>query len=82
MMRVQNGQCGLCVHFGESHGENSQLEHIRTTSLASEMYVDRCGHPKLVTIHLRVTAIAGCDGFEAVKPFTGNRKAPEAPQHP
>jgi hypothetical protein len=26
--------------------------------------VDDCGHPRHASLHLRVTALSGCDGFE------------------
>jgi hypothetical protein len=28
--------------------------------------MDECGHPKHAPLHLKVTAISGCDGFVAV----------------
>ena len=28
------------------------------------MLVDECGHPKHAPLHLKVTPISGCDGFE------------------
>jgi hypothetical protein len=27
--------------------------------------LDECGHPKHAALHLKVTPISGCDGFEA-----------------
>jgi hypothetical protein len=65
MLHVDNGQCGLCTHFGEGHENQSQLlTQIRSTHEAKEDFVDDCGHPKHASLHLRVTANSGCDGFE------------------
>jgi len=66
MVHIQEGQCGICTHFGEGHADNV-LNQIRSSKEASETFVDDCGHPKLVTLHLKVTAVSGCDGFEPVK---------------
>ena len=64
MLQVQTGQCGLCTHFGEGHNAEQQLlTKIRTSKQAKEDFVDDCGHPKLVALHLKVTAVSGCDGF-------------------
>jgi hypothetical protein len=62
MQLVQTGQCGVCAHFGEDHPQKEQLVQIRTTKQAPEDYVDTCG--KNEDIHLKVTALSGCDGFE------------------
>jgi hypothetical protein len=64
MMKVSEGQCGLCSHFGEHH-ESAKLVEIRTTHQASEDLVTECGHPKLESLHLRVTPVSGCDGYQA-----------------
>ncbi len=70
MLHVQDGQCGLCTHFGEAHSGAqlaSVLTHIRSSKEAKEDFVDDCGHPKHAPLHLKVTAVSGCDGFEAVR---------------
>lgn len=64
MQQVQDGQCGLCAHFGEHHNDDRQLVQIRQQAQAPETLVDECGHPRHATLHLRVTPISGCDGFE------------------
>jgi hypothetical protein len=64
MQSVHEGQCGLCKHFGEPHQTNNNLIEIRKTAKAPEIFVDECGHPRLATLHLKVTPISGCDGFE------------------
>ncbi|HMF79413.1 MAG TPA: hypothetical protein VK604_27375 [Bryobacteraceae bacterium] len=65
MVSVHEGQCGICTHFGEGHADKI-LAQIRATKEAAETFVDDCGHPKLVPLHLKVTAVSGCDGFEPV----------------
>ena len=64
MLQVQDGQCGICQHFGETHSASQDLLTIRTEHSAPETFVDDCGHPKHAPLHLKVTATSGCDGFE------------------
>ena len=64
MQHVTEGQCGLCTHFGETHAASPQLAQIRTKHEAPETMVDDCGHPRHASLHLKVTPISGCDGFE------------------
>lgn len=66
METVQNGQCGLCTHFGEHH-KTDNLVNIVTSHQADLKLVDECGHPKNAALHLKVTPISGCDGFEMAK---------------
>jgi hypothetical protein len=68
MQHVEEGQCGLCTHFGETHSEDAKLIQIRATHEAPETLVDECGHPKHAPLNLVVTAISGCDGFEPARP--------------
>lgn len=63
MEMVQSGQCGLCTHFGEHH-KTDVLVSIMSSHQADLKLIDECGHPKLANLHLKVTAISGCDGFE------------------
>lgn len=65
MMRVNEGQCGLCVHFGEHQGAQPELVEIRRTHRAPEDLTEECGHPQHEPLHLLVTPISGCEGFEA-----------------
>lgn len=68
MTTVHEGQCGLCTHFGEHSGARErslQLVEILSTRQASEELITDCGHPKLANLHLRVTPVSGCDGFQA-----------------
>jgi hypothetical protein len=64
MQQVHEGQCGLCLHFGEHHGGDDRLVQIRQHHAAPENLVDDCGHPRHASLHLKVTPISGCDGFE------------------
>lgn len=68
MQTVSTGQCGLCAHFGETHRKQERLVEIQVSHEAPEVLVDDCGHPRHASLHLRVTPISGCDGFEAVGP--------------
>ncbi len=64
MLQLHEGQCGLCAHFGETHALQPQLLQIRQSHEAPESLVDDCGHPRHASLHLKVTPISGCDGFE------------------
>jgi hypothetical protein len=68
MLQLQDGQCGLCAHFGEQHPRDSKLVQIRTTGKAPENLLDDCAHPKHASLHLKVTPASGCDGFELARP--------------
>lgn len=69
MIQVHDGQCGLCAHFGEIHAADHapSLMQIRTKHQAPETFLDDCGHPKHAALHLKVSPISGCDGFEMAK---------------
>jgi hypothetical protein len=62
-VNLLDGQCGLCAHFGEHHPERNELIQIRKLQKAPDNFIDRCGHPKHADLHLKVSAISGCDGF-------------------
>ena len=66
MTELQTGQCGLCKHFG-SHDEQATqtLTQIRISHQAPVDLTEECGHPKHEPLHLKVTPISGCQGFEA-----------------
>jgi hypothetical protein len=64
MVSLHEGQCGLCAHFGEDHAGEQQLVDIRMSHEAPDDLVEECGHPKHAPLHLVVTPISGCDGFE------------------
>lgn len=42
MLQVHDGQCGLCLHFGEHHAKDAKLIQIRTTQKAPESLLDDC----------------------------------------
>lgn len=71
MMTIHSGQCGLCRHFGEHHPDKNQLVQIRVSGRAPEDVVDECGHPQHAALHLVVTPISGCDGFEPAPEVRG-----------
>ena len=64
MEQVQDGQCGLCTHFGEHHQKSDVLVTILSSHRADLKVLDDCGHPKHAALHLKVTPISGCDGFQ------------------
>ena len=65
MQEVKDGQCGLCVHFGENTPqEQPKLVQIRTSKQAPESLIEECGHPRHAPLHLVVTPISGCEGFQ------------------
>ena len=64
MSEVHDGQCGLCTHFGEGHALSDKLVTIRTSHMAPDNFMEPCGHPQLVPLHLMVTPISGCAGFQ------------------
>jgi hypothetical protein len=63
MLQVQEGQCGLCAHFAEGHA-GSLVMRIRSSHEANEDAIEDCGHPKHAPLHLKVTAVSKCDGFQ------------------
>ena len=67
---IHDGQCGLCAHFGEHDAmpqHQQQLIQIRNSKIAPEDLVEECGHPQHAALHLSVTPISGCQGFEPAK---------------
>jgi hypothetical protein len=69
MIQVHDGQCGLCRYYGEMHpGDDQKLVQIRTAKEAPELLTEECGHPRHASLHLIVTPISGCDGFEPARP--------------
>ena len=66
MLQVQEGQCGLCVHFGENQpSEEPKLIQIRLKHEAPDDLIESCGLPSNAALNLKVTPISGCSGFEA-----------------
>jgi hypothetical protein len=67
MQTVHDGQCGLSTHFGEHHAATPQQVQIRRSHEAPETMLDECGHPRHAPLHLKVTPLSGCDGFEPAR---------------
>lgn len=68
MKQVHDGQCGLCTHFAEHQPqEQPKLVQIRTSKQAPEDLLEECGHPRHASLHLMVTPISGCEGFEPAR---------------
>lgn len=67
MLRIDNGQCGMCAHFGESHPDDPKLVQVRIKGEAPEGLVDECGHPKHAELNLKVAPNSTCDGFTPAK---------------
>lgn len=66
-MKIQEGQCGLCSHFGEHSGETPELEQIRRKKDAPVEIKKECGHPVHSSLKLMVTPISGCQAFEPAR---------------
>ena len=66
MAEIHSGQCGLCAHYGENNPGKTQLIQIRLRHEAPETLIEECGHPAHAPLHLVVTPISGCQGFEPV----------------
>ena len=64
MLKIEDGQCGLCKHFGTDH-DAPVVHQIRITKEAPETLTEPCHHPSNEPIHLTVTPISHCEGFEA-----------------
>jgi hypothetical protein len=65
MFQIHEGQCGMCAHYGEHEmAEQQKLVQIRVRHEAPEQLIEECGHPRHASLHLKVTPISGCDGFE------------------
>ena len=66
MLKIQDGMCGMCAHFGE-HGGGDELVQIRINHEAPEELVEECGNPNMEMLNLKVTAVSSCDGFEPIR---------------
>ena len=65
MMQLQTGQCGLCTHFGANHDASApQPLALLTKDEALEAKISDCDHPAHAPLHLKVTPVSGCAGFE------------------
>lgn len=50
--------------LGNHTQSDKKLVEIRSSHKAPEIMLDECGLPRNATLHLKVTPISGCDGFE------------------
>jgi hypothetical protein len=66
MLKIDDGQCGLCRHFGADDQDDQKLVQIRLSHEAPADLTEECGHPKHEPLNLMVTPISGCGGFEPV----------------
>jgi hypothetical protein len=66
MVAIKDGQCGMCAHYGDNNPGEVKLIQIRLRHEAPETLVEECGHPQHAPLHLVVTPISGCAGFEPV----------------
>ncbi|MEZ4561972.1 MAG: hypothetical protein R2853_04490 [Thermomicrobiales bacterium] len=66
MVQINDGQCGMCAHYGGNNPGEAKLIQIRLKHEAPETLIEECGHPQLAPLHLVVTANSGCAGFEPV----------------
>jgi hypothetical protein len=46
------------------HDGDAQPVYICRQEEAPETLLEDCGHPRHASLHLRVTPISGCEGFE------------------
>jgi hypothetical protein len=51
------------------------LIELRKKHEAPETLLDDCGHPRHASLHLKVTPISGCDGFELARSTSQPRPA-------
>lgn len=67
MLKLSDGNCGLCAHFGDSADAGQHLVQIRIAGEAPEDLIEPCGLPTNASIGLRVSAVSGCSGFTPAK---------------
>lgn len=72
MIEIKDGQCGLCTHYGENDPSQAKLIQIRLKHEAPETLIEECGHPAHAPLHLVVTPISGCQGFQPVPAHAGD----------
>ena len=66
MLKISDGQCGFCAHFG-GRDDKPELVQIRIKGEAPEGLVESCGHPQMQPLKLSVAATSGCAGFTSAK---------------
>ena len=63
MLRIADGQCGMCSHFAEGDASKPQVIQIRIKGEAPADLVESCGHPQHAGLDLKVSPVSGCQGF-------------------
>ena len=66
MLKISDGMCGMCKHFGKYHG-GEELVQIRVNMEAPEDLVEECGNPTFQIAHLKVSATSSCDSYEPAR---------------
>ena len=66
MLKITEGMCGMCKHFGEAHG-GEELIQIRVNMEAPEDLTEECGNPDFEMAHLKVTAASSCKQYEPAR---------------
>ncbi|MAT80740.1 MAG: hypothetical protein CMJ29_03730 [Phycisphaerae bacterium] len=66
MSNSNNGSCSTCVHFGDGV-PSEQLVQIRIHGSNDNNVVGGCDHPSNAALHLRVTPLSSCDGYESLE---------------
>ena len=67
MLKLSDGNCGLCEHFGGEHSDEPRLVQLRVNGQGPEDMIEPCGHPEHRSLNLQVTPISGCAGFTPAK---------------
>lgn len=62
MSNNNEGHCGSCTHFGDGI-PSDQLVQIRINS-QDDGIVGGCDHPANSNLHLMVSPISSCDGYQ------------------
>lgn len=62
MLKVDQGQCGMCAHFGDE-ASSQQLVQVRVNGEAPEDLIEPCGHPSHSSLALKVAPTSSCSGF-------------------
>lgn len=66
MIKLTEGQCGMCEHFGGGE-DRDQIVQIRINGEAPAEMVEPCGHPSNESLKLKVAPNSGCAGFQPAK---------------
>lgn len=65
MLRISDGQCGTCAHFGGDHSGETRLVQIRVNREAEPDVIEPCGHPENTPRSLKVSPVGTCAGYTA-----------------